>query len=134
MRYACLDADTRFMRILQFKISSPRKQSHFVMYRATQIVFRSISGRFPRELRPVTKGGNRHRFRVPGRCKYVLGFCFVFVFVRKIIFNYFNAKFVIFQKFWCVKFLENFWGPETGGFTLLVLVVHTDHLRPMALH
>ena len=45
VRYACLDADTRFMRILQLQISSPLKQSHFVKwYRG--IVFGSISGGF----------------------------------------------------------------------------------------
>ena len=77
VRNACLDADARLIRILQFKISSPRKQSHFVKYGATQIVFGVISGRFPRELRAVTKGGHRRRFRVPGRCKYNLVFDFV---------------------------------------------------------
>ena len=75
--------------------------------------------------RVVSKGaatGNQGRssssISSPWSLQVRLWILFCSFLVRKIIFNYFNAKFVIFQQFWCMKFWENCWGPETAGFTL----------------
>ena len=122
MRHACLDADARLIQILQLKISSPRKQSHFVKYRATQIVFRAY-------FRAVSKGvagGNQGRssssISSPWSLQVQSCIWFCSLLAKEIICAYFNANFVMFQQFWCVKFWENFWRAEIAGFTLLHLV------------
>ena len=101
MRNACLDADAHLVPILQLKISSPRKQSHFVKYRATQIV--------------GNQGRSSSSISSPWSLQVQFCIWFCSFLAKEIICAYFNAKFVMVHNSGAWNFEKTFGGRKLPG-------------------